>query len=123
LIGSTSGENGTNVAGFTTGGGSSYSELDLPTGIFIVSNGIMYILDSGNYRVLRWTVDQPLGFVVAGGQGSGTTLNKISTSYGLYVDDQSRIYISEYSNHRVTRWDNTTAGILVKSNNFIYHFD
>ena len=75
----------------------------------------MYILDSTNYRVLKWRLGDPLGYVMAGGNGAGSSLTQITTSYAMFVDSQYNIYVSEYSNHRVTKWSptNTTAGILV----------
>ncbi len=103
------------VAGFSTGGGSGYSELNNPSSIFVDPDGIMYILDTDNYRVMKYLPGQPLGFQVAGGSASGTTVDKIGTSYAIYLDDQSNIYISEYANHRVTLWTNgnTTTGRIV----------
>ncbi|CAF3213934.1 unnamed protein product, partial [Rotaria sp. Silwood2] len=100
------------VAGFTTGGGSGYSQLNGPTGIYLDLNRTLYIYDNLNYRIQKWIYGQPLGFTVAGGRGSGTALDKISTGQSLYVDDQSSIYISEIGNDRVTRWDNTTMGVI-----------
>lgn len=76
----------------------------------------MYILDATNYRVLRWQLGEPLGYVVAGGRGLGSTFDRIGTSYGLFIDTQYNIYVSESSNNRVTRWaaGNTTASLLVR---------
>lgn len=121
LLGSTSSTAAVTIAGFS-GGGSSLSELSDPFGIHLDTDGTMYIIDTSNYRVLKWIVGQPMGVVVAGGRGSGSTLDKIGTSYALYVDDQSNIYVSEYTNHRVTLWmnGNTTAGSRVRrSTNFL----
>jgi len=75
----------------------------------------MYILDTTNYRVLRWAVGDPLGYLVAGGNGAGTSLTQISTSYGMFMDNQLNIYISDSGNSRVVKWfsTNTTSGILV----------
>ncbi|CAF4840942.1 unnamed protein product [Rotaria sp. Silwood1] len=117
--GSTSSTSAVTVAGYTTTGGSSFSELNDPYSIFVDSEGTMYIMDTTNYRVIKWRSGEPLGFIVAGGHGTGTTLDKIGTSYAIYLDDQSNIYISEYSNHRVTIWlnGNTTAGNIVAGNN------
>lgn len=114
-LGSVSGSSGTNIAGFTAAGGSSLSELDGPTSLFIDSNGTMYIYDSTNARVQKWIIGQPLGFTVAGGRGVGSTLDKISSGNGLSVDDQGNVYVSENANHRVTLWleGNTTAGRIV----------
>jgi hypothetical protein len=76
----------------------------------------MFILDSSNYRVLRWQLNEPLGYVVAGGRGSGSAFDRMAISYGMFVDDHYNIYICEQGNHRVTFWTqgNTTAGVLVK---------
>jgi hypothetical protein len=112
-IGSVQGSTGTVIAGYTTTGGSGYSQLNGPTAIYLDLNQTLYILDSLNYRVQKWLLGQPIGSVAAGGNGAGTTLNKLSSGNGLYVDDQSSIYVSENTNHRVTRWDNTTIGVLV----------
>lgn len=119
--GSTSATAAVTVAGFSTGGGSGYSEFNNPSSIFIDLNGTMYILDRDNFRVVRWLPNEPLGFTVAGGRGLGTTSDKIGTSYGIYLDDQSNIYISENTNHRVSKWlnGNLVAGIRVC---YISHF-
>lgn len=76
----------------------------------------MYILDTTNYRVMKWQVGEPLGYVVAGGRGAGAALNQISTSYGMFVDQQNNIYVSDNANARVTLWyaTNTTSGVLVR---------
>ncbi|CAF3803800.1 unnamed protein product [Rotaria magnacalcarata] len=105
----------TTVAGVSNTAGTGFSELYYPTAIHVDSNGLMYILDSYNYRVLLWQVGDPLGTVIVGGRGSGTTFDKIALSYGLYVDIQYNVYVSEKANNRVTKWfyGNTTAGILV----------
>ena len=110
--GSSSTTNAVTVAGFNSVGGPGLSELDNPAAMCVDTNGTMYILDTDNYRVMKWLRGEPLGFPVAGNRGSGTTLDKIGVSYALFLDDQSDLYISEYGNHRVTRWrhGNTTAG-------------
>lgn len=75
----------------------------------------MYILDTTNYRVLKWKYGEPLGYIVAGNQVSGSGLNQISTSYAMFVDTQSNVYVSDSGNNRVTKWlsTNTTYGIVV----------
>ena len=105
------------MAGVTSSGGSTFSQLNNPTAIFVDSNQVMYILDQINYRVLRWAHGEPLGYVVAGGNGAGSALTQISTSYGMFVDSQYNIYVSDSGNSRVTLWQtrNRTSGILVKT--------
>lgn len=115
FLGSSSTTSAKTVAGFSTGGGSSLSELSSPSSIFVDLDGTMYILDTNNYRVVKYLPGQPISSVVAGGRGLGSTADKIGLSYGLYLDDQLNIYISEYGNHRVSLWaaGNTTAGTRV----------
>lgn len=107
---------GTTIAGNSGVAGASRSELNFPVAIKIVDISTMYILDYNNFRVLRWQLTEPLGYVVAGGRGNGATFDRIGTSYGLFVDSQYNIYISETGNNRVTRWaaGNTTASLLVR---------
>ena len=106
--------NATTVAGALTSG-SGYSQLYIPTAVFVDANGTLYILDAGNYRVQKWLYGEPLGFTVAGGYGTGATTDKIAMSYGLFVDRQSNIYISDTANHRVVFWQagNKTRGRVV----------
>ena len=116
-IGSTKGSSATNVAGLPGNGvaGNGYSQLSSPTDIAVDSDGTMYILDAGNYRVMKWLRDEPLGFRVAGNESSGSALNQIAHSYDLHLDNDGNIYISEYGNHRVSKWwkGTTGAGIVV----------
>lgn len=76
----------------------------------------MHILDTNNYRVLKWPVGDTFGTVVVNGRGAGSTLDKIGVSYALCLDTQNNIYVSEAGNHRVTKWisGNNTVGQLVK---------
>ena len=106
-------------AGFTATGGSGLSECDTPTAIAVDLDGTMYILDNGNYRVVKWIPNQPLGFTAAGGRGTGSTFDKLGTSYAITLDAQSNIYVSDWTNHRVTMWldGNSTIGYLVAGGN------
>ena len=105
---------GTTVAG-SGSAGSDYSEFNNPSAMYIDGNRVMYILDTTNYRVLKWRFGDPLGYVIVGGNGAGSSLTQISTSYAMFIDNQYNIYVSDNANCRVTMWlsTNTTAGILV----------
>lgn len=106
---------GTTVAG-TGSSGSSFSELNFPTAIFLDSSRNMYIADGYNSRVLKWQIGAPMGVVVAGIPGPKTTFDTIAASYSIYVDAGSNLYVSECGNNRVTRWmqGNATDGQLVR---------
>lgn len=104
------------VAGNSGSAGGSLSELNNPSAIFVDPSRTMYILDTTNYRVLRWKFGDPMGTVIVGGRGAGASLAQISTSYGMFVDSQYNVFVSDSGNDRVTKWFsyNTTAGQLVR---------
>lgn len=114
---------GVTVAGTSASAGSGLSQLTNPYGIYVTSNQLMFILDTSNYRVLKWQLGDPLGYVVAGGNGNGAAFTQIGTSYAFFVDNQNNVYVSEYSNHRVTEWfaQNRTSGVLVIYDT-VFHF-
>ena len=111
---------GVTVAGSTGVWGGARSLLYYPTAIYVTLNSTMFILDTWNHRVLQWSPGEPMGTIVAGGQGNGAGFHQIGTSYQLFVDDQLNVYVSESTNHRITRWSprNTTAGLLVGISSF-----
>ena len=106
---------GTTIAGVTSSSGGARSLLYYPHAIDVTEGGTMFILDTYNFRVLRWQAGEPLGFLVAGGNGNGGSFNQLGYSYALFVDQQQNIFISDNSNHRIVRWSasNTTSGTLV----------
>lgn len=108
------------MAGASAVAGSSRAELNYPSGIRFDSTGAMYILDTNNYRVLRWSVGDTFGIIVVNGRGAGSTLDKIGLSYALCLDNQNNVYVSEAGNHRVTKWiaGNNTIGRLVNDSFF-----
>ena len=107
---------GTTVAGTTGSGGTTRAELNNPSALFVDPNGVMYILDAYNYRILRWNPGDAIGTIIVNGRGSGTTLDRIGLSGAMFVDGQYNIYVSEQGNHRVTKWlnGNNNISFLVK---------
>ena len=106
---------GTTVAGFNLASGSGRSELYNPSMVYVDPSQNMYIMDTYNYRVIKWKVGDLIGTVVVNGRGSGSTFDRIGRSHAIYVDSQLNIYVSEFGNHRVTKWTNgnNIAGVLV----------
>ena len=106
---------GTTIAGGAGAGGAAFSQLNNPSAIFVDSNRTMFILDTSNFRVLRWNFGEPRGHLVLGGNGNGPALNQLGWSYGMFVDPLYNIYVSDSSNHRVTLWlvTNRTSSVLV----------
>ena len=63
---------GTLVAGTLGVGGSAATELDYPTGVYVKTNGDIYIADFVNMRIQKWAVGANQGTTVADLSGLGT---------------------------------------------------
>lgn len=79
--------------------------LSQPSMVHVDNNMGIFILDTSNYRVLKWL--NTVVTVVAGGRGNGGSLTQIGVSHGMVIDANFNIYVAEASNARVTLW---TAG-------------
>jgi sugar lactone lactonase YvrE len=103
----------------TSSSGSSLNQLSSPTGIFFDSSDNLYVADGGNYRVMKYAVDNSTGTVIAGTTGtSGTSLSLLSTGARyLYVDSSQNLYIGDAYNNRVLLWTNgASTGVIVAGN-------
>lgn len=106
---------GVTVAGVTSNGGSTFAQLNNPSAVYIDSRDAMFILDTSNYRVIKWQLGDQIGSIVVNGRGAGSTLDRIGISYAMCFDNLNNVFISENGNHRVTKWSlsNNTVGQLV----------
>ncbi|CAF4845509.1 unnamed protein product, partial [Rotaria socialis] len=59
------------------GKGNALTQLHWPNGIFVDTLGTLYVADSNNNRVMRWTQgDKTQGAVIVGGNGQGEGANQ-----------------------------------------------
>ena len=109
-------------------GGLSNSELHNPSGIYVSrSNGDIYIADTFNHRIQRWSQNMSEGITVAGSsngtEGSDSAL--LNNPNAVWVDeDTDIIYIVDSFNNRIQRYypdaseSDTIAGQLSMSFKF-----
>ena len=90
-----------------------------PTDVFVTRTSI-YVMDTWNFRVQKWSKDLYDPTTVAGisrMNGSSTDMMKLSNAYNLFVDDRGNVFVSDHGNHRVMRfpWNSTsgTNGVMV----------
>ncbi|CAF3289409.1 unnamed protein product [Rotaria socialis] len=87
------------------GQGNALTQLSYPNGIFVDTLGTLYVADSENHRVMRWTQgDKKQGTVIVGGNGVGEGANQFSAPIGLSFDRQGNLYVGDYGNNRVQRF-------------------
>ena len=94
--------------------GAQLNQLGNPWGVFVASNGDVYVADHNNHRVVKWAPAATQGVVVAGGNSEGSEANQLRWPTGVFVDANENIYIADRNNSRVQKWaKNATAGTTV----------
>ncbi|CAF1421974.1 unnamed protein product, partial [Adineta steineri] len=74
-------------------------------GLAMDKDGFLYVSDSGNNEVRRWTMGEyNEGVIVAGGNGKGSQVNQLDYPSFIFVDDDQSVYVSDQNNHRVMKW-------------------
>ena len=74
----------------------------------------LYVSDTGNDEVRRYTIGDKNGIIVAGGNGQGNQLNQLNVATYLFVDEEQAVYVSDNNNHRVMKWNKgANQGIVV----------
>lgn len=98
--------NGTTVAG-GNGAGSGSNQLSLPYSICVSKlNNAIYIGDSGNNRVQRWSFGAKIGVTIV---GDGALVSNSSTSISSSIDiklsiNESFLFVSETYSHTIWRF-------------------
>jgi len=95
--------NGITVAG-GNGMGSALNQLHYPYGLFVDDDAAVYVVDSLNYRIVKWTPGVSIGRLVAGGNGEGDRNNQLSYATEVVVDRAGTMFICDSDNKRVQRW-------------------
>lgn len=94
--------NGIVVAGWANGSyGSTLALLNLPFGISISHNDILYVSDTYNHRVVVVDLVSGMSQSIIG-SGPGNNLNKFNKPYDLFATDTS-LYILDYANYRIQK--------------------
>ena len=101
--GAASGTNGIVVAGTATAG-SGPSDLSYPFSIFVDEARSIYVADTGNHRIQKWTYGACSGVTVAGTGTSGVTNSQLSSPVSVIVDTNQVMYIGDQGNNRIHRW-------------------
>lgn len=84
------------------GEGDSLFHLKLPVALALDNLGRLVVADSGNNRVLRFTIGFKGGEMIAGSSLGHDTL-KINTPNSIAIDGKNRIIVSDSRNNRIIR--------------------
>ena len=84
--------------------GSELNRLSGPNGLFLDENTTLYVADTYNHRIVKWTRGASTGVLVAGGHGSGNSTEQLNKPVDVVADANGTLYIVEFSNPRIRRW-------------------
>ncbi|CAF4745454.1 unnamed protein product, partial [Rotaria socialis] len=84
---------GITVAGTTGISGPWSYQLNSPTSVMLDPTGFMYILDSGNARILKWWPGALYGTTILTGS--------FSTPLGMQLDRANNLVVADTNNHRI----------------------
>ncbi len=108
--------NAVTIAG-TGVAGSSSSQLNNNTGVFVDAFGNVYVSDYVNNRVQKFAAGITTGVTVAGGNGYGSALNQLNGPKNIFVDGNGYLYVADGSYNRVLKFPpnstSATNGVVV----------
>ena len=107
---------GTGVAGSDGDGGPAIdAQLNYPAGLFLRSNGDLYIGDTQNFQVRLLNTSGTLSTVAGSdtygffGEGVSATEAQLHSPYAITVDDNGNLYIADTVNNVIRK---VTSGII-----------
>ena len=74
------------------GEGGALNQLRNPRGIAMDSSGNIYVADTDNSRIMKWTP----------GANEGISIITGINSMGIHVDNSGNIFVSDYNGHRLS---------------------
>ncbi|CAF2940314.1 unnamed protein product [Rotaria sp. Silwood2] len=101
------------------------STIGLSYGLFVDSNENLFVSDTNNNRVVRYSSNSSSGMpglVVDGNGTEGSSASQLSSPYGVYVNAVGTLYVADSGNSRIQRWNKgasfgvTVAGTEVSGN-------
>lgn len=95
-----------NLFHFLGTAGSGNGELNTPSGLARdQTTGTLYIVDSNNHRVMKYTLGATTGTVAAGGNGPGLGNTQLAYPIGIYLNTLTNsLYITNFYSQTVVRW-------------------
>jgi predicted esterase/DNA-binding beta-propeller fold protein YncE len=118
----------------TNASGLSASKFNDPLRVFVDNNGVLWVSDYLNNRVLRFdsasykssgaSADGVLGQPGFATNTGGTSVSRMRGPVGVFIDQKERLWVADRLNHRVLRYDNPASkanggdadGVLGQSN-------
>jgi DNA-binding beta-propeller fold protein YncE len=85
--------------------GNSLIQLDDPYGVVVDHLGQVYVADSNNHQIIRWSKGSKEGQIIVGGNGEGSEPEQLEVPMNLSFDRQGNLYVADFGNNRVQKFD------------------
>jgi DNA-binding beta-propeller fold protein YncE len=79
-------------------------QLNSPSEVFVDDDRAVYIADTNNHRIQKWTYGACSGVTVAGTGTPGAAASQLNSPLAVIVDSNQYMYITDLLNHRIQRW-------------------
>ena len=99
--------NGTTVAGQTGIFGNGNDKLNCPVALVVDTNGIMFIADSVNVRIVKWIIGSSFGEVIASYPAFGMEPNGFPAATDLAFDSAGSLFVSDNPYSRIQKFQIT----------------
>jgi sugar lactone lactonase YvrE len=96
--------NGTTLAGQTNVSGSGLNHLSSPSTLLVDTYGNMYIVDTGNNRILRWMIGSPSGMIIAGSSTYGVLPHQLYYPTNIRFDGNGALLVVDSNNNRIQKF-------------------
>lgn len=84
--------------------GSDLESFARPQGLLLDDQGLLWIADACNHRILAFRLDTPGPELVRNFGTSGDQPGQLQYPYGIAMDRDGTLLVAEYGNHRVQRF-------------------
>jgi len=81
-----------------------FDKLNSPQGVFVTDVGDIYVADTGNNRIQKWSPGATSGIRVAGGGEFGVNHNLLAHPNNVFVTPNRDIYVADSENSRIQKW-------------------
>src|SRR3972149_1227097 len=81
--------------------GSGDGQFNTPRAIAVDSSGNVYVVDSGNHRIQKFT-SEGVFLTKWGSAGSGD--GQFNYAFGVAVDSSGKVYVADWDNHRIQKF-------------------
>jgi sugar lactone lactonase YvrE len=93
--------------------------MSQPTDLVVSNNGTLWVVDSVNNRVLKFSAaaqksnggnaDVVLGQANFSDTSGSVSQSRMNRPYGITIDSNNRLWVADFNNHRVLRFDNANS--------------